>query len=162
MAKCLPQGAPTSPALTNVICLRLDRRLSGLAEQFGWRYSRYADDLTFSLANDKKTALKLGALIGCVTRTVDAEGFEIHKKKTRVARSANCQKVTGLVVNGDGIPRVSRKQQRQIRAAIHNLSQGKSLIENETTESLQGRAAFVLMSDEKIGRELLFDKLNIL
>src|SRR5262245_17215383 len=47
--RCLPQGAPTSPALTNTLCLRLDRRLSGLAARLGWRYTRYADDLTFSL-----------------------------------------------------------------------------------------------------------------
>ncbi|MDO5767920.1 MAG: reverse transcriptase family protein, partial [Psychrobacter sp.] len=47
--RALPQGAPTSPALTNIVCLNLDRRLTGLAEKLGLRYSRYADDLTFSL-----------------------------------------------------------------------------------------------------------------
>ena len=47
--RALPQGAPTSPALTNIVCLNLDRRLTGLAEKIGLRYSRYADDLTFSL-----------------------------------------------------------------------------------------------------------------
>ncbi len=47
--RCLPQGAPTSPGLTNTLCLRLDRRLTGLAKKLGWRYTRYADDLTFSL-----------------------------------------------------------------------------------------------------------------
>lgn len=47
--RALPQGAPTSPALTNIVCLNLDRRLTGLAEKLGLRYSRYADDLTFSV-----------------------------------------------------------------------------------------------------------------
>ncbi len=47
--RCLPQGAPTSPALTNAICFRLDRRLTGLADALGYRYTRYADDMTFSL-----------------------------------------------------------------------------------------------------------------
>ncbi len=47
--RALPQGAPTSPALSNIVCLNLDRRLTGLADKLGLRYSRYADDLTFSL-----------------------------------------------------------------------------------------------------------------
>jgi RNA-directed DNA polymerase len=47
--RCLPQGSPVSPALTNAACLRLDRRLAGWADKHGWRYTRYADDLTFSL-----------------------------------------------------------------------------------------------------------------
>ncbi|MGK0290471.1 MAG: RNA-directed DNA polymerase, partial [bacterium] len=47
--RCLPQGAPTSPAITNVLCMKMDRRMAGLAKKFGWRYTRYADDLTFSL-----------------------------------------------------------------------------------------------------------------
>ncbi|MCK6517080.1 reverse transcriptase family protein [Myxococcota bacterium] len=46
--RCLPQGAPTSPAITNAVCMRLDRRLAGAAAKLGWRYTRYADDLTFS------------------------------------------------------------------------------------------------------------------
>ncbi|HEU4535617.1 MAG TPA: reverse transcriptase family protein, partial [Polyangiaceae bacterium] len=46
--RALPQGAPTSPAITNALCVRLDRRLSGLARAFGFRYTRYTDDLTFS------------------------------------------------------------------------------------------------------------------
>ena len=48
--RCLPQGSPASPALTNAACLRLDRRLSQFAEKNNWRYTRYADDLTFSIS----------------------------------------------------------------------------------------------------------------
>ena len=48
----LPQGAPTSPALTNLICWRLDRRLSGLAAKLGFTYTRYADDMTFSASGE--------------------------------------------------------------------------------------------------------------
>lgn len=52
--RSLPQGASISPALTNVLCLKLDQRLTGLAESMGWRYTRYADDLTFSIPRKSK------------------------------------------------------------------------------------------------------------
>ena len=50
--RCLPQGSPASPALTNVACIRLDRRLSKYAINNGWRFTRYADDLTFSCKSE--------------------------------------------------------------------------------------------------------------
>src|SRR5262249_52892084 len=119
--RCLPQGAPTSPALTNALCLRMDQRVAGLAAKYGWGYTRYADDLTFSLPNDHTGKPQLGALMGGVRRIVEAEGFAIHPDKTRVHRKGGCQRVTGLVVNGAGDPRVPRALRRQIRAAVHNL-----------------------------------------
>src|SRR5262249_4135347 len=115
--RCLPQGAPTSPGLTNTLCLRLDRRIAGLAQRLGWRYTRYADDMTFSLPDGHKGKPNLGALLGLVRRIVEAEGFQVHPDKTRVARKGGRQQVTGLVVNGDGAPRVPRKLRRQLRAA---------------------------------------------
>jgi hypothetical protein len=153
--RCLPQGAPTSPALTNTLCLRLDQRLTGLAKRYGWRYTRYADDLTFSLPADHQGAPKLGALMGLVRRVVAEEGFEIHPEKTRVARSGGRQKVTGLVVNGDGPPRVSRKLRRQLRAAIHNLKCGKPLKEGESVARLVGYAAYVHMTDPRLGARMM-------
>src|SRR5215213_9553717 len=75
--RCLPQGAPTSPSITNALCLRLDRRLAGLATKYGWRYTRYADDRKFSLPADHKGKPRLGALLGCARRIVQAEGFEV-------------------------------------------------------------------------------------
>jgi hypothetical protein len=153
--RCLPQGAPTSPALTNTLCLRLDRRISGLAKKLGWRYTRYADDLTFSLPADHKGKPRLGALLGLVKRVVQAEGFRLHPDKTRVARSGGRQQVTGLVVNGAGAPRVPRKLRRQLRAAAHNLGNGKGLKDGETAARLTGYAAYVYMTDTKKGGELL-------
>lgn len=153
--RCLPQGAPTSPGLTSTLCLRMDRRLTGLAKLYGWRYSRYADDLTFSLPSEHSGSPKLGALIGVVTRIVAEEGFTIHPDKTRVLRSGGRQKVTGLVVNGTGTPRVPRSLKRELRAAIHNLKQGKPLKEGETVERLVGLAAYVHMTDPKLGAEMM-------
>jgi RNA-directed DNA polymerase len=153
--RCLPQGAPTSPALTNTLCLRLDRRLAGLAARLGWRYTRYADDLTFSLPNSHQGEPRTGALMGLVKRIVEAEGFTVHPGKTRVYRRGGRQQVTGLVVNGGGPPRVPRTLRRQLRAAAHNRSRGKPLKEGETVERLAGYAAYVYMTNAALGAKFL-------
>jgi retron-type reverse transcriptase len=93
----LPQGAPTSPVLTNILCRHLDRKLSGLAKRFNATYSRYADDLTFSAEinifqlNDFKSELKR---IIC-----DSQKLEIQEAKTRIQHKSFRQEVTGIVVN---------------------------------------------------------------
>ena len=153
--RCLPQGAPTSPGITNALCLRLDQRLTGLANKLSWRYSRYADDLTFSLAADAATPPKLGGLMGGVKRIVEAEGFTIHPDKTVIARSGSRQQVTGLVVNGEQGPRVPRKLRRQLRAALHNRQRGLEPHDGESDATLSGQAAFVYMTDPKLGSKLL-------
>lgn len=153
--RCLPQGAPTSPALTNALCLRLDRRLAGLAAKQGWRYTRYADDMTFSLPADHKDRPRIKTMLGAVRAIVEAEGFRLNHEKTRLHRTGGRQSVTGLVVNGDGPPRAPRKLRRQLRAAIHNLKNGKPLMEGETVARLSGFAAYVYMTDPKLGKKLL-------
>jgi len=153
--RCLPQGAPTSPALTNALCLRLDRRLAGLAKKYGWRYTRYADDLTFSLPTDHKGPPKLGTLMGCAARVVESEGFQVKEEKTRIHRSGGRQSVTGLVVNGDAPPRTPRKLRRQLRSALHKLKTGKPLKEGESLARLAGYAAFVHMTNPELGRKML-------
>jgi RNA-directed DNA polymerase len=153
--RCLPQGAPTSPAITNAACLRLDQRLTGLAKRYSWRYTRYADDMTFSLPLDHKGKPHLGALMGLVTRVVKAEGFDVNPKKTRIARNGGRQTVTGLVVNGEPGPRVPRRLRRQLRAAAHNRLAGKPLKEGESLARLAGYAAYVYATDAKLGAELM-------
>lgn len=153
--RCLPQGAPTSPALTNALCLRLDRRLTGFAQKAGWRYTRYADDLTFSLPANNKNPADLSRLLGTLKRVLGEEGFELNEKKTRVIRQGDVQEVTGLVVNGEHTPRVSRALKRQMRAAVHNLQQGKALLEGESIQRLRGYAAYIAMTDRELGTSLL-------
>lgn len=159
--RSLPQGAPTSPSITNALCLRLDARLAGLAKNFaqvhGLRceYSRYADDMTFSFHG--AAPAPVGKLKGAVGRIVTDEGFVVHPDKTRVMRAGRRQKVTGLVVNaaapGRSRARVLRKVRRQLRAALHNRTQGKS--GPESLEQLAGLAAFIHMTDAAQGRALL-------
>jgi retron-type reverse transcriptase len=153
--RCLPQGAPTSPAITNAVCLRLDRRLAGAAKKLGWRYTRYADDMTFSLPDDHKGEPNLGTLMGLVRKVVEEEGFAVNPDKTRVARSGGRQTVTGLVVNGGQGPRVPRALRRQIRAAVHNLKNGKPPKEGDTPATLAGYAAYVYATDPTLGGKLL-------
>jgi hypothetical protein len=153
--RCLPQGAPTSPAVTNVLCLRLDQRLTGLAKRYGWRYTRYADDLTFSRPDSAAGTSSLGKLMGLTHRVVKAEGFAVNPAKTRVSRSGGRQVVTGLVVNGPDGPRVPRSLRRQLRAAAHNFAEGKPLKEGESLARLAGYAAYVRATDAQLGDALL-------
>jgi retron-type reverse transcriptase len=154
--RCLPQGAPTSPAITNALCLRMDRRIAGAAHKLGWRYTRYADDMTFSLPLAHKGKPHLGVLLGLVRKVVEEEGFTVHPDKTRVARAGGRQTVTGLVVNGaDASPRVPRELRRQLRAAAHNLESGKPLKQGESLARLAGYAAYVYATDAKVGARLL-------
>jgi len=154
--RSLPQGAPTSPSITNALCLRLDCRLSGLARKLDCRYTRYADDLTFSWHGSARA--QVGALLRAVGKIVRAEGFEIHMKKTRVMRAGARQKVTGLVVNRASpdrpAARVPRETQRQLRAAIRNRELGRPG-KGETLHQLKGMAAFVMMTDPARGRAFM-------
>ena len=153
--RSLPQGAPTSPSITNAICLRLDVRLQLIARSFGFRYTRYADDLTFSWHQPGRAPI--GRLFSAVGRVIKEEGFEIHRQKTRVLRAGRQQKVTGLIVNGagDGVPaaRVPRQAIRKLRAAIKNRELGRG--GQESLAELQGWAAHVYMADPARGRAFL-------
>jgi RNA-directed DNA polymerase len=111
----LPQGACTSPAITNILCRKLDRRLAGAARVFGFVYTRYADDLVFSHPAPGAPA---GPFLCAVRRIITDEGFQLNEEKTAVMRPQHRQAVTGLVVNGE--PRVSRANLRRFRAFLHH------------------------------------------
>jgi len=97
MKNVLPQGAPTSPILTNVICQRLDYLLSAVAKRFGLKYSRYADDITFSsLHNVYQTE---SDFIKELHRIIAEQGFHIKESKTRLQKEGCRKEVTGLLVN---------------------------------------------------------------
>jgi hypothetical protein len=93
----LPQGAPTSPVLSNVICQRLDYLLSGVAKRCGLRYTRYADDLTFSSMHN--VYQPDGAFMNELKRIIAEQSFHIKEGKTRLQKSGYRQEVTGLIVN---------------------------------------------------------------
>ena len=103
--RACPQGAPTSPGLSNALLVKMDRRLAGLARRRGFVYTRYADDLTFSGQDIAGAhALRLSA-----ARVVKEEGFAINQHKTRVMRSGSSQTVAGVGVNDARPPRQVRR-----------------------------------------------------
>lgn len=153
-ARVLPQGACTSPALTNLVCRGLDRRLHGLASKHGFTYTRYADDLTFSGAKDHA----VGRLLRSTRAILTDEGFAEHPKKTRVMRRGRRQEVTGVVVNER--PAVAREEVRELRAILHNASRTGLAAQNRDAHPdfaahVRGRIAFVAMVNPEQGRRLL-------
>jgi retron-type reverse transcriptase len=154
-ARHLPQGAPTSPAITNILCRRLDRRLLTAAEDLGFTYTRYADDMTFSASGD--SLRNLGGVIDRVKSIVKHEGFTVHPDKTRVLRRSRQQDVTGVVVNSK--LNVSRRELKRFRAALYQIEKdgpvGKQWGRSpDVIASLQGYANFVYMVNPEKGAEL--------
>lgn len=111
----LPQGAPTSPIITNMICDNLDRRLAKLAKHFGLRYSRYADDITFSSMH--YVYQKKGDFRKELERIITEQGFTINTDKTRLQKRGRRQEVTGIIVS-DKL-NVTQKYVREIRNILY-------------------------------------------
>jgi retron-type reverse transcriptase len=111
----LPQGSPTSPTLTNILCRKLDRRLTGLAKRFGAVYTRYADDITFSsyhnIYKNEEFQKELKRIIE------EDQKLVINPKKTRLQKSGYRQEATGLIVN-DKV-NVLRRYVKQIRMWLY-------------------------------------------
>jgi RNA-directed DNA polymerase len=151
----LPQGACTSPALSNIISRRLDVRLAGICAKLGWQYTRYADDLTFSSSGE--AAAKVGYLLARVRHIVGEEGFTVNEKKTRVLRRNTAQTVTGIVVNDRTA--VSRRTIRRLRAILHRAGKEGLKAQNRHGHPhflswLEGMIAYVSMVNPDQGRPL--------
>ena len=144
----LPQGAPTSPMLTNILCRSLDRRLDGLARQMGFCYTRYADDMTFSA--DESAHRKVSKLLWRAKQIVVEEGYVVHPDKQRVMRSSHQQQVTGLVVNRK--LSIDRATMKRFRATLFQVEKdgpdGKQWNGNSNViHALEGYARFIAMVD---------------
>jgi len=140
----LPQGAPTSPLLSNLVNIRMDARLTGLARTHGAVYTRYADDMTFSFEEDNRGAVR--GLVGLATVIAREHGYWMHgRKKRRIRRQYEQQRVTGLVVNERvNLPRSTR---RRLRAIAHHLDTGQPA--TLTEEQLAGWNALTVMIERQ-------------
>ena len=156
--RALPQGACTSPALSNQIAKKLDRRLAGYAQKHDFTYTRYADDLTFSAGKEGDEGLpKLLATMHHIAR---AEGFAVHPEKGRVQRSAKRQTVTGIVVNDAKRLSIAREELRELRAILHNAKKTGLAAQNRSNKPdfeawVRGKIAYISMVDKERGAKLL-------
>lgn len=137
----LPQGSACSPAISNIVCITLDKRLIGLCEKRSIRYSRYADDMYFSC--DDKILLKKTAPI--ITKIIEDEGFVINEKKTHFHTPSNKKQITGITVIPTSIDdsfelKAPRTMKQTIRAEIYTcLVSGKY----ELKDHILGEIAYV-------------------
>ena len=150
----LPQGSPASPAITNLLCRRLDRRVTGMAENLGFIYTRYADDLTFSASGD--SLQNICNILRNTESIVAHEGFTINEQKTRILRKSRQQEVTGVVVNDQ--LNVPKKELKRFRATLYQIEkdgpEGKHWgNSSDVMASIQGFANFVAMVNPEKGAQ---------
>lgn len=112
----LPQGSPTSPAISNLVSLPMDYQLIRRVEPLNFKYSRYADDMTFSSV---KNPAKIKAILSIARQTLDYYGLMANPNKVKVLGKGNRQEITGLVLNS-GTVTIPRKWRRILRARIHH------------------------------------------
>jgi RNA-directed DNA polymerase len=152
----LPQGAPSSPAITNILCRRLDRRLTFMAKEYGFDYTRYADDLTFSAAGE--SLVNINNIIKLTHLIVKKEDLEINENKTRVVRNYRRQEVTGIIVNEK--LNISREKLKTFRAVLYKIE--KDGLQNYTwgqsqdiIAAIEGFANFVFMVNPEKGAKFI-------
>lgn len=148
----LPQGAPTSPYIANLVMKHFDEKLGKWCNERGINYTRYCDDMTFS---GSKELIKNSHLVGKVKHILYRMGFTLNEKKTVFVTSSQQQKVTGIVVNEK--PQISREMRRMIRQEVYYctkfgvtdsiMRKGLDISEKEYLHSLLGRISFALQID---------------
>lgn len=158
----LPQGSPASPYISNIVCLKLDKRLGKLAEKIGCAYSRYADDITFSGSANILNYLCL------IKKIISEEGFTVNDKKTRIQSRYYRQEVTGIIVNN--YMRVDRRYKQYLRQQIYycnkfGVDNHLNKIECELSgykDHLYGIAYFIKMVEKQEGEKWLkkLDEVN--
>lgn len=147
----LPQGAPSSPDIANLVCRNLDNRLSKLCAKQNWHYTRYCDDITISGSTNPAAQLRT------ITSIIESEGFSVNDDKTRLRRSHQRQTVTGLVVN----ERVSvpRERKRILRAICHQMLLNPESFRG-TADKLIGRLNFTNMVEGLLDKPAFQDSLQ--
>lgn len=154
----VPQGAPTSPVISNICAMTLESRLSGLAKRFHLSYTRYADDITFSSNHNVYHAE--GEYAKELYRIIGECHFVINPKKTRLQKRGSRQEVTGITVTDK--PNVSRMYIKNLRVLIHHIKMKETPTTHEVNVA-RGKLNFLRMvkgMEDSTYRTLLM-KLNL-
>lgn len=146
-----PQGAPTSPHITNIVCKPMDKKIDKLCEEFDCTYTRYADDITISSKSENGFEV-LQNIKPKLQSIIMKNGFKINGSKTHTLGKHRQQNVTGIVINETTT--IPRKKVMQYRGILHNLEREvmagkyKSLMEIDNFQSIQGYLAYLYKSNE--------------
>jgi RNA-directed DNA polymerase len=135
----LPQGAPSSPRLANLVCFRMDRRLAQFAERRGIVYTRYADDLSFS----SSCVRVLARARPFISHIVHDAGFRLNRRKSRLVGPRSRKTITGLVLASETVG-IGRQQLRELRARIHRAHTGRDTL---SLDAIQGWLDYVSDAD---------------
>ncbi len=157
----LPQGAPTSPYLANIVCKTMDMQLMDYARRHHMVYTRYADDMAFSGDCDmSKHCVE-------IERIIEQHGFEVNAQKTRIYTGKKRRMITGIVVKDDGLS-IPRSYKRKLKQEIYyckkfgvanHLENTKAKKKVNFREYLYGKAFFIKMVEPNVGQRFL-DELN--
>lgn len=157
----LPQGAPTSPYLANIVCRDMDGQLMEFAKKNGIVYTRYADDMSFS------GDCELSELGEGIATIISEHGFVINQEKTRIYKGNKRKLITGIIVKEDGLS-VPRNYKRKLRQEIYYCKKFGAARHLENTkaekmvnfrEYLYGKAFYIKMVEPMTGQKFL-DELN--
>jgi retron-type reverse transcriptase len=152
----LPQGFSTSPILSNFVCYNLDLFLIDAAKKYGFTYTRYADDLTFS--SSKKSASQQTKFVREIELIIDRENFKINDRKTKILTKSVRQEVTGIVVNKK--LNLAKEELKAFRATLYQIEreglEGKTWGKTkDLMASLAGFANYVNMVNPSRGKKFL-------
>jgi RNA-directed DNA polymerase len=154
----VPQGAPTSPALSNLYMLGTDRLLKQYCDIRGYKVTRYADDITISNNGDLPVKAVLQDVIGFLRGT----GLKVNSKKVRVKRSSGRMVVLGIVVNEK--TNIPRESWRNFRALLHNAKVTQRPIDKLEQQQIRGRLEWYKTLNQKRGEQFLkeYGQLNFI
>jgi retron-type reverse transcriptase len=144
----LPQGAPTSPVISNLVCLGLDKKLSDLAAANGVTITRYADDIAVSGDSPDTINLKTA-----VFSNIYSYGLVPNKKKTKIRKYYQRQQITGVIVNTK--TSVKKETWKNLRARLYNIKRDQKTIPLSEFQQIRGQIEWIKSLNQTRGDQLL-------
>ncbi len=144
----LPQGALTSPSISNAVNYKMDSRIYGYSQKHNLVYTRYADDITLS----SHDLASIQRALFVVKEILQDEGYKLNTKKVRISKPGVQRKVTGLLINEDQEIRIGRKKYRELRSMIYNYKNNISITRKENRvlfQQIVGWLSYLNVVDEK-------------